>query len=382
MLVLNRCVCETAPAMARNRNDNKNGRAAKGQRPISLKELAARLDLSPATLSIVLNGSSVAETIPQETKDRIFEAAKKFNYRPNYIARSLRAQRTYTVGVIVPELSDGYSAMVLSGVEDYLLKEGYFYFVASHRHRPELIERCPQFFLERCVEGLIAVDTPQRRPSLLPIVSVSGHDDTPGVTNIVLNHERAAQVALEHLINLGHRRIAVIKGQDFSSDTEARWSAIRDAARRLKAPIHTALVAQLEGDKPSPETGYVATQRLLSAGEPFTAIFAFNDISAIGAIRALREAGLRTPEDVSVIGFDDVHAAAFHNPALTTIRQPLYEMGKLAAEHLLLRITNGPQAPFPELITVEPELAPRQSTAEAPPQTPAEKRLKEKSGRA
>ena len=162
MLVLNVAVCETAPAMARNRNDNKNGRAVKEHRPISLKELAARLDLSPATLSIVLNGSAVAETIPQETKDRIFEAAKKFNYRPNYIARSLRAQRTYTVGVIVPELSDGYSAMVLSGVEDQLLKEGYFYLVASHRHRPELIERCPQFFLERCVEGLIAVDTPQR----------------------------------------------------------------------------------------------------------------------------------------------------------------------------------------------------------------------------
>ena len=354
--------------MPRSRNDNKNGRARATSegRPISLKELAARLDLSPATLSIVLNGSAVAETIPQETKDRIFEAAKKFNYRPNYIARSLRAQRTYTVGVVVPELSDGYSAMVLSGVEDHLLKEGFFYFVASHRHRPELIERCPQFFLERCVEGMIAVDTPQRRPSLLPVVSVSGHDNIPGVTNIALNHERAARLALEHLIDQGHRRIAVIKGQDFSSDTTERWGAIRDAARRLKAPIHPALVAQLEGDKPSPETGYVATQKLLSAGEPFTAIFSFNDISAIGAIRALREAGLQTPEDVSVIGFDDVHAAAFHNPALTTIRQPLYEMGRLAAEQLLRRIADGPQARFPELVTVEPELVIRQSTARAP----------------
>ena len=354
--------------MPRSRNDNKNGKATatKDQRPISLKELAARLDLSPATLSIVLNGSAVAETIPQETKDRIFEAAKKFNYRPNYIARSLRAQRTFTVGVVVPELSDGYSAKVLSGVEDHLLKEGYFYFVVSHRHRPELIERCPQCFLERCVEGMIAVDTPQRRPSPLPVVSVSGHDNTPGVTNIALNHERAAHLALEHLINQGHRRIAVIKGQDFSSDTAERWVSIRDAARRLKSPIHPALVSQLEGDMPSPETGYVATQKLLSAGEPFTAIFAFNDISAIGAIRALREAGLRTPEDVSVIGFDDVHAAAFHNPALTTIRQPLNQMGKLAAEQLLLRIADGPQANFPELVTVEPELVIRQSTARAP----------------
>ena len=349
--------------MPRSRNDSKNDRSTTIERkPISLKELAARLDLSPATLSVVLNGSAVAETIPQQTKNRIFEAAKRFNYRPNYIARSLRAQRTFTVGVVVPELSDGYSAMVLSGVEDHLLGEGYFYFVASHRHRPELIERCPQFFLERCVEGMIAVDTPQRRPSPLPVVSVSGHDEIQGVTNIALNHERAARLALEHLIENGHRRIAVIKGQDFSSDTDERWSAIRDAAKRLKAPIHHALVAQLEGDKPSPETGYVATQKLLLTGEPFTALFAFNDISAIGAIRALREAGLRTPEDVSVIGFDDVHAAAFHNPALTTIRQPLYQMGKLAAEHLLRRIADGPQASYPELVTVEPELVIRQST--------------------
>ena len=155
----------------------------------------------------------------------------------------------------------------------------------------------------------------------------------------------------------------LVKGID---DRRDRIKAELDEARRLKTPIHPALVAQLEGDKPSPETGYVATQKLLSAGETFTALFAFNDISAIGAIRALREAGLRTPEDVSVIGFDDVHAAAFHNPALTTIRQPLYRMGNLAAEQLLRRIADGPQARFPELVTVEPELVIRQSSARAP----------------
>ena len=342
-----------------------DGRGA--NRPVGLKELAAHLGLSPTALSLVLNGSAAASSIPQQTKDRIFEAARAFNYRPHFIARSLRAQRTYTLGVLVPELSDGYSAMVLSGVEDYLLQEGYFYFVASHRHRPDLIERYPQFFLERCVEGLIAVDTPQHRPSPLPVVAVSGHEDAEGVTNIVLNHERAAALALEHLAQLGHRRLAVIKGQDFSSDTAVRWAAIRGTARRLKVPIHPQLVRQLEGDSPSPETGYVATQKLLAADEPFTALFAFNDISAIGAIRALREAGRQVPEDVSVIGFDDVHAAAFHNPALTTIRQPLWQMGKLAAEHLLRRIANGPHAPYPELVTVEPELVIRQSTALARP---------------
>lgn len=348
----------------KKKSDNANGKETNG-RPVSLKDLAAHLGLSTSTLSLVLNGSAVADSIPQETKDRIFKAAREFNYSPNYIARSLRAQRTFTLGVLVPELSDGYSAGVLGGVEDHLLQEGFFYFVASHRHRAELIEKYPKIFLDRCVEGLIAVDTPQRKPSPLPVVSVSGHDDTPGVTNIVLNHERAAELALGHLIELGHSRIAVIKGQEFSSDTEIRWRSIHDAAIKFNVPIHPSLVVQLESDSPSPETGYLATRKLIGSGESFTALFAFNDISAIGAIRALREAGLNVPLDVSVIGFDDIHAAAFHNPALTTIRQPLYQMGKLAAEHLLKRITNGSAEPLPELVTVEPELIVRQSTASA-----------------
>ena len=336
------------------------------ERPVNLKDLAAHLDLSSATLSIVLNDSAAAGAIPQETKDRIFDAARKFNYRPNFIARSLKAQRTYTLGVLVPEMSIGYAAMILSGIEDHLLQEDYFYFVASHRHRSELIERYPQLFLERCVEGLIAVDTPPRRPSTLPVVSISGYADTPGVTNIVLDHPRAAELALAHLIGLGHRSIAVIKGQSFSSDTDVRWESIRDKAVALKTPIDPGLVVQLEGDSPSPETGYEATKKLLSRSSGFTAIFAFNDISAIGAIRALQDAGFQVPEDVSVIGFDDVYAAAYHNPALTTIRQPLFQMGKLAAQHLLQRIANGAQTPYPELVTVEPELIIRQSTNQAP----------------
>jgi LacI family transcriptional regulator len=349
------------------KSTNRESKAQKADRPISLKKLAAHLGLSPTTLSLVLNESPLANTIPQETKDRIFEAAREFDYRPNFIARSLRSARTYTLGVLVPELSDGYSAMVLSGVEEHLLKEGYFYFVASHRHRADLIERYPRLLLERCVEGLIAVDTPVAHEPPYPVVAVSGHHDARGITNVLLDHRQAAKLALEYLTQLGHQRIAVIKGQDFSSDTAVRWETIRDEASRLGVPIAPSLVKQLEGDLPSPETGYVAAQRLLASGRPFTALFAFNDVSAIGAIRALREAGHRVPEDISVVGFDDIYSAAFHNPALTTIRQPLYQMGQLAAKHLLQRIANGPRAPFPELVMVEPELVIRQSTAPARP---------------
>jgi DNA-binding LacI/PurR family transcriptional regulator len=310
-----------------------------------------------------MNRSAVADSIPQETQDRIFAAAHKHRYRPKFVARSLRTQRSFIIGVIVPEVSEGYAAMVMSGIEDHLLQEGYFYFVASHRHRPDLIDEYPRLLLARSADGLIAVDTPWTHDDLpIPVVTISGHNEVKGVTNIMLDHTRAAELALEHLVKQGHRRIAFIKGQEFSSDTEVRWNAILETSLRMKLKIHPKLTIQLRGDDPTPDLGYHVTQRLLAKHEPFTALFSFNDISAIGAIRALREAGLRVPEDVSVVGFDDIPGAAFQNPGLTTVKQPLRKMGVIAAENLLQRIARPNADSFPRLITVEPELIIRKST--------------------
>lgn len=345
------------------RKKNKNDNDEVGKQKPSLRDLAEHLGLSPTALSVVLNDAPAAYAIPQETKDRIFEAAEKFNYRPNYFARSLRAQKSFLLGVLVPELSDGYSAMVLSGVEDVLLKENYFYIIASHRHRRDLLNDYPRLFAERRVEGVIAVDTPLDMPLDVPAVTVSGHSEVEGVTNIILNHTRAAELAFEHLLSLGHRKIAFLKGQNFSSDTEIRWQAIKDAAAKHDIEIDPNLVDQLEGDNPSPEPGYMAMQRILwRRNVDFTALFAFNDVSAIGAIRALQESGRKVPQDVSVLGFDDIYGAAFHNPALTTIRQPLFEMGRLAAQTLLKSITGKENQP---LISVEPTLIVRDSCAVA-----------------
>lgn len=353
--------------MPRGKSDKSKGKkdAKPAKRPVSLKDLAAHVGLSPSTLSLVLNERPAANSIPQATKDRIFEAARGLNYRPHFLARSLRTQRSHTLGVLVPEISGGYTAEVMSGIEEHLLKEGYFYIIACHRHDAGLLDEYPKLFLDRCVDGIIAIDTPCRHLMPLPVAAVSGHDDVPGLTNIVLNHTNAARLALKHLVDLGHRQIAVIKGQVFSSDTRVRWEAIREAARHFGLAIPARLVSQLQSDSPSPEVGYMATKKLLAAREPFTALFAFNDISAIGAIAALREAGRNVPEEVSVVGFDDVDSAAFYNPALTTIRQPLRMMGRLAAETLLQRITSSHDTAFPELVMVEPELIVRQSTARA-----------------
>jgi DNA-binding LacI/PurR family transcriptional regulator len=330
---------------------------------VSLKSLAKHLGLSQAAVSFVINRSPAAKSIPHRTQELIRTAARELNYRPNHLARSLRQQRSFTIGVVVPEISEGYAALVMSGIEDHLLQEGYFYFVVSHRHRAELIEEYPLLLQQRAVEGLIVVDTVLAESVDVPSVAVSGHRDVSGVTNIVLNHARAACLALQHLVDLGHRRLAFIKGQAFSSDTEVRWEAVREAAKKFGVEIKGQLTGQLEGESSSPLLGYQVTQKLLASGAPFTGLFTFNDISAIGAIQALRETGRRVPEDVSVVGFDDIQSAAFQNPALTTVRQPLREMGMIAAETLLRRITAPRKAPYPKEIVVEPEFIVRSSTA-------------------
>ena len=339
----------------------------KSEQPLGLKELADYLGLAPATVSLVMNGSSVADTIAPGTKKLIFEAARKFNYRPNFFARCLRTKRSFTIGVMVPEVSEGYNVSVLSGIEDHLLQEGYFYFVASHRFRPDLVEEYTQLFLHRSVDGLIVVCTPWHRSLPFPVVTISSHHNVDGVSRIVLDHDRAAEIALQHLVELGHRKIAFIKGQAFVPDTEVRWHAITRVAAQMGLPISSKLVRQIEENSPSPHLGHKATQELLVSGEPFTALFAFNDICAMGAIRALHEFGLRVPEDVSVLGFDDIESAAYQTRGLTTVQQPLKEMGKTAAQITLRRVLRpkNDSEDFPSEILFEPRMVVRETTAVA-----------------
>src|ERR1700749_2148220 len=181
-----------------------------GNRQASLKIIAEDLGLSVAAISRVLNGAPAAKSIPKTTQDRIFAAAEELNYRPNVLARSLRRGRSMIVGVLVPEVSEGYATAVLTGIEQALLQAEYFYFLISHHHRPELIERSQTMMVDRSVDGMIAVDTPLLQHPHLPMITVSCPDEHEGITNIVLNHRRAAELALEHLAGMGHREVAVI----------------------------------------------------------------------------------------------------------------------------------------------------------------------------
>lgn len=329
--------------------------------PINLKQLSQLLQLSQTTVSLVLNDSPAAKSIPLRTRERVFEAARKFHYRPNYFARSLRRSRSMSIGVIAPDLSEGYFTLVMRGVEEALLHSHYFYFTANHYWDPELMQQYPRLLMERAVDGFLLLNTPATVRSLLPVVSISAHTNASGVSDIVLDHSKAAELALSHLHQLGHRKIALLKGPEIIPDTEHRWIGILDAARRLKIPVRPELSPHLGTYSATPEGGYLSMKMLLESGHEFTAIFCFNDIAAMGAIRAIHDAGLRVPEDISVIGFDDILSAGYQKPSLTTVRQPLREMGNKGAKMLLEMIANPEMKPIAETI-MQPELIVREST--------------------
>lgn len=217
--------------------------------------------------------------------------------------------------------------------------------------------------------------TPLPHPPGLPTVSISGHDPIEGVTNVVIDHVLAATLALSHLKELGHQRIALFKGQPGNTDTEDRWNCVLKVADELGLRIDPDLCFELGGDPSSKSRtadayrdGYSFGRELLERGRDFTAIFGFNDVSAIGAARSFADAGLQIPRDVSVVGFDDILSAGFQNPGLTTVRQPLREMGATAGRILLDRLAGRDD--YGDFVTVQPEFVVRGSTGSVPKRRP------------
>jgi LacI family transcriptional regulator len=330
---------------------------------VTLRQLAAHVGLTPGTVSAVLNNAPSARAIPQRTKDRIFAAAEELRYRPNFFARSLRKKRTYTVGVVAREIGDPSVALIISGIEAALRQKNYFFLTAVDRQEPRAFAQYSEILVERGVEGIITVDvSPPDAPSL-PTVAVAGQFRASGVVNVVLDYKRAACLALEHLLQGNHKEIAYLRGHLTSADAEDRWRAVCEVGVELNIPIRSEMVLQLDPQQPPIQQGYQLTRDLLASGNPFTALFAYNDIVAVGSIRALREANLRVPEDVSVVGFDDIRGATYLVPSITTVRQPLQKMGEIAAETLVARIEG--EENFPEEIRIEPEFIVRESTGPA-----------------
>ena len=330
---------------------------------ITLRELAEHLGLSRTTISTILSDVPEARRFSQETRGRVVESAKRLGYRPNYFARSLGKKRTYLIGVIAPDFGNGFEAAVLSGFQRQLLNTGYTSFVSTHLWSPSLLQRHIETLCDRGAEGLLLINsTPNVSPGI-PAVTICTDRSPKWSTRVSIDNAFGIGKAIDHLVSLGHRKIAFIKGPEESGDTGERWNAVLATCKTLGLRVDPRLTVQLERLEPSgtrhAEEGRIAAQGLVRRGRPFTALVAFNDISALGAMTALREAGYKVPEDISVMGFDDIEFASIAYPPLTTIRQPLQEMGATAAELLIRKLANDESV---KNIRVRPELIVRSST--------------------
>ena len=335
---------------------------ASGDR-ITLKKLAESLRLSRTTISLILNDVPEAARFPEDTRKRVVESAKRLGYRPNYFARSLNRKPTHLIGVIAPDFGNGFEAALLSGFQRRLLNTGYTSIVSTHLWSPELLKRHVETLCDRGVEGLLLINSTPSEPPGIPAVTICTDRCPLWSTRISIDNALGIGKALNHLASLGHREIAFIKGPVWSGDTEERWNAVRAACKTLGLRVDPRLTVQLElietASTRHAEEGRIAAQKLLDRGKRFTALVAYNDISAIGAMSALREAGHKIPQDVSVMGFDDIEFASIAYPPLTTIRQPLREMGATAVELLFRKLAKNEVI---DNICFRPELILRSST--------------------
>ncbi len=309
---------------------------------VTIREVAKESGFSSTTVSIVLNNAPLARYIPDTTKKRIERAAQKLGYRPNLFARSLRNRRSHTVGVMVFDMTDPYCTPILRGIETSLYQASFLPILTDVHNERSRFERYLEMLLDRRVEALIVVANwlfveidvlGDLEKSNIPTAMIGRELQAGAISSVIVDNELGSQLAIEHLFSLGHRNIAFIRGPKRITDSAPRWKGVRNFAKAHGLEINPDLVLDLpESSDPlsSFDAGHKLTEDLLRRRRPFTALMAFDDMTAFGAIRALSKAGIRVPEQCSVIGFDDIAHSTLLTPSLTTVRQPMPEMGKMA----------------------------------------------------
>ena len=314
---------------------------------VTMREVAMQSGFSPATVSIVLNNAPLARYSAPATKKRIEEVAQKLGYRPNAMARFLRSKRSHSVGVLFFDITDPFCTLVMRGIENALYQASYMPLFADAHNQRNRFERYLEMLLERHVEALIVVanwlfvdiqllgDLSKRN---IPAATIGWELPGNTISSVMVDNETGARLALEHLYHLGHRKIAYIRGPKMLIDSGPRWRGIQKFAQSAGLEIDPALVQQLpESLDPNSsfESGFRFAEEWLQKKKKFTALMAFDDLAALGAIRALTKAGVKVPEQCSVTGFDDVALSALAAPSLTTVRQPMEAMGGLAVNIIM-----------------------------------------------
>jgi DNA-binding LacI/PurR family transcriptional regulator len=328
---------------------------------ISIKDIARAARVSHPTVSRAIRHSPL---VKPETAERIREIADRMGYRPNAVARALVTRKTGTIGVVVTTIADPFIGEVVSGIEEAANEHGYSVILANSNADPAREINVVQSFQERHVDGILvaasrvgALYVPMLNRLKVPIVLINNQHPEEFVDSVMIDNVASSLRAVQYLIQLGHRRIAYMGDQyGLQSDTE-RFTGYREALHHANCPLSAELIVRADG---KPEGGGFAMDKLLSLPVPPTAVFCYNDMSAIGALSRIRARGLRVPQDISLIGFDDLFIASYTDPPLTTVRQPKRAMGRIATE-ILLKLLDDPQ--YEANMKMKGELIVRESTA-------------------
>jgi DNA-binding LacI/PurR family transcriptional regulator len=339
-----------------------HNRSANGpRRPPSIKDIARIARVSHSTVSRALQNSPLVNA---RTAEKIRQIAHASGYRASAVARGLVTKRTLTIGLVVTTIADPFASEVACGIEQAANDLGYSVFLADSNADPNREQQVVQSFAERRVDGIIVTSSrvgalylPLLSEMRVPIVLVNNQHPGEFVHSVMIGNVAGSREAANHLIALGHRRIAYLGDQfGYQSDTE-RFAGYRQALDDAGLPFLPEMVVRGDG---KPEEAMRAMEELLALPDPPTAVCCYNDMSALGAMRSIHLAGQRVPEDISLVGFDDLFLASYTQPRLTTVRQPMRRMGLLAMQSLF-KLMSGEDTAI--RITVEPELIVRESTA-------------------
>ncbi len=332
------------------------------KKTVRLHDIAAKAGVSINTVSRALRNQVY---VNEKTKATIFQVAKELGYSFPLQTSSSDSKRL-TIGVLIQDIKNPFFPMAIEGIEQVLWQErANLLFGCSYRQESK--ER--EVFLSFCqqqVDGIFlgSMINPeyilsQLRHSTIPVVSISQRFQECNVDYVINDNYKGAMLAMEHLIKLGHTRIAHISGLDTQVSAQERLRGYRDALKSAEIPIDERLHRSSDNTM---ESGYFLTKDLLHVTDGLTAIFAFNDLVALGAARAIREANLQIPTDISLVGYDDIPVAEYFEVPLTTIHQPMGEIGRKAAEILLGKIRAGREHQIQQII-LQPRLAVRRSTS-------------------
>lgn len=331
---------------------------------VTIQDVAAEAGVSLQTVSRVINGKP---DVAEETRKRVWQVARRLGYRPSSIARSLVLRRTYTLGLITCPVNDQFRAEVITGAEREARVRGYVFVLAITDGKPDDVPLMYNLMLERQVDGLLLF-APSVSPQAsldfeIPVVSLAYRVASEHVINVDVDNVDGAYQAVRHLTSLGHRRVGIVAGPP-------GWHAAADrteGARRALAEVGQSLDSSWveTASDWTLDAGYSAAHALLTRHPDCTALFCHNDWIALGAYRALKELGQRIPDDVSVVGYDDLPICEYVSPPLASVRQPSFALGELLVQLLVGAVERGMGAR--QDVLVRAEFIPRQSVAPTTP---------------